>query len=172
MLPVDKKTKKRTKLHIKICPICKKKFGTYRNERKLCSRICQSKLNSINKSNHIYRQCLTCGKDFPHTQAEDRRGSRHLFCSMSCRYPNKKLNLPRGQYYSSDKYIILNTTPDGRKQIKLHRYVMEQFIGRKLLSSEIVHHINSNKLDNRIENLIIMTKSEHNILHFSLISPK
>lgn len=53
-----------------------------------------------------------------------------------------------------------------------HRYVMEQHLGRKLLPEEIVHHINHDKLDNRIENLQLMTRSEHMLEHFDEIQPK
>ena len=42
-----------------------------------------------------------------------------------------------------------------------HRLVMENAIGRYLDKSEIVHHANENKSDNRIENLFLTTMSEH-----------
>lgn len=46
-----------------------------------------------------------------------------------------------------------------------HRMIMEAYLGRELTQDEHVHHINGNKLDNRVENLQVITKSEHERLH-------
>lgn len=49
-----------------------------------------------------------------------------------------------------------------------HVVIMEQHIGRKLSKNEVVHHINGVKTDNRIENLKLMTNTEHSSLHAKL----
>ncbi len=41
------------------------------------------------------------------------------------------------------------------------RVIMEEKLGRVLNSSEIVHHINGDPSDDRIENLIILNRSKH-----------
>lgn len=47
------------------------------------------------------------------------------------------------------------------KHIHLHRLIAEKKLGRKLIKGEIVHHIDGNKKNNNIDNLEVMTQSEH-----------
>ena len=42
---------------------------------------------------------------------------------------------------------------------------MERSLGRSLQGDEVVHHVNGNVSDDRLENLEVMTNSEHSALH-------
>lgn len=51
------------------------------------------------------------------------------------------------------------------KSIREHRYIMGQYLGRKLNYNEVIHHENGDIRDNRIENLKLMPRSEHSSIH-------
>lgn len=62
-------------------------------------------------------------------------------------------------YYIYDGYLWVSVGGEGRYAV--HRKVMEDYIGRPLKSDEVVHHKNSDRLDNRLENLELTTRTLH-----------
>lgn len=49
-----------------------------------------------------------------------------------------------------------------------HMLVAEEKLGRRLRRDEVVHHMNCIKLDNRPDNLLVMTRKAHRALHAQL----
>lgn len=67
----------------------------------------------------------------------------------------------RGQYIDERGYARFKSN----NQL-VHRHVAEKYIvHRKLLSTEDVHHMNRNKLDNRIQNLQVVDHNTHMTNH-------
>lgn len=81
---------------------------------------------------------------------------------------NKNANWKGGRFHSSNGYIW-TYTPDHPNASKVspkgyileHRLVMEKKIGRYLTKKEVVHHINSVRDDNSLENLVLTTNSDN-----------
>ena len=48
------------------------------------------------------------------------------------------------------------------------RQTLESNLGRPIKDSEVIHHINGNPFDNRIENLRVMDRTEHGQYHAKL----
>lgn len=141
---------------------CRKKTQTF------CSHTCQAKW-AIIKANEVktpkpktgkFLSCHTCNKDF-YVPKYRLKKECTKYCSRSClakihlakfETPFKPLNKPHHKY----KSLYING-----KKIYEHRYIMEQNLGRKLQTWEHVHHINDDSSDNRIENLEILSNSDH-----------
>ena len=98
--------------------------------------------------------CRQCSKTF-----QVKNNKRAKFCSRNCHHINA-----RKRYITKEGYIRINV---GKRRILEHRYIMEKFICRKLkpFPTEVVHHKNEIKTDNRIENLELTGQSEHAINH-------
>lgn len=57
-------------------------------------------------------------------------------------------------YPNKDGYIVRHGSFNGKSVSQLqHRFVMQEFVGRKLLRNETVHHKNGNRADNSLSNL-------------------
>lgn len=111
---------------------------------------------------HVLLNCRHCGQEFVTTNDD-------LCCSKSCgrklywKNLSFKERYKRPRYYGDHGYIKLRM-PDG-KIVSEHRHVMSLILKRTLKSTEVVHHINGKRDDNRPENLMCLSASGHNVVH-------
>ena len=137
----------------------------------------------------MIKQCY-CGKEFITYESKIKLG-RGKYCSKVCSLiqTNKKLietgeqtrfkkgDIPHNKkgfcFHKSRKHgkiYLLRYVPDHpnatkKGYVREHRLLIEKQIGRLLFRNEVVHHKDGNTLNNSLDNLELMTASEHSRFH-------
>lgn len=126
------------------------------------------------------KNCGECGTPLEYKCTTPSYVSRKKFCSRSCSakwlVKNTRFGMKKGQIRIKNRpltrsscgymleYVRLTVPSTGKYRLQ-HRVVMERFLERDLTQAEQVHHIDGNRHNNKIENLVIMNISEHQKLH-------
>ena len=121
---------------------------------------------NLGEKNHFYGKHHT--EETKRINSINHRGSNHNHWKGGIKLTNEGYILI--WIDSKNPFYVMK---DHQNYIKEHRLIMAQHLGSCLASWEIVHHkgikysINSieNKQDNRLENLELVSQSEHTILH-------
>lgn len=151
----------------KICLYCNSEFNIkpYRKDTaKCCSRKCLwhitksqrepkrlAKITGEKAHNNsgMTKICKLCEKEFHISPS--RKIIKH-YCGMKCYGKAQEAKIKSKRY----KRI----TVDGVRYLE-HRYIMEQYLGRKLKPEEHVHHKDRNTHNNDISNLEVLDRATH-----------
>ena len=142
-----------------ICEHCRAPFERRHNSQRFCGPQCQREAEKARRKPPRKQtvQCRVCGDDY-------QRGFTTKPAGRCPRCQNPRgADHPRwrgGETYNSALNRWTVRTPDGRTMYR-YRWVMEQAIGRPLRDDEHIHHINGDSTDDRLENLEIVSPTEH-----------
>lgn len=161
------------------CKVCGKSFTVKKaliNVLKTCSQKCKLKWRSKLSKDLVEK----------HGSPMDRGNARiNSSNTYKKKYANGEMEHMKEVWKKRDwkkennpRWVPVGTIKEayrGYKKIKVaencwklhHHYIMEKEIGREIKEYEVVHHINGKKGDNRIENLQLLTDTEHRSLHMT-----
>jgi len=95
-------------------------------------------------------------------------------CSRKCFKVYARKNWGRGlnnpnfkgdEYLHNGYYRVYHYYNEKKRNNAVHRLVYEKYIGRLLKREEVVHHKDGNKSNNKLENLELLSRSNHTKLH-------
>jgi len=141
-----------------------------KTEKHFCSVVCSGKYKS--DINNVSLTCACCGKTFERSKGR-LKGSRHglYFCSRKCKDTAQSLDFDGCEEMQPPHYGLgkgINTYRD-----KAHNYygLKCEICGYDECVRVLqVHHIDGNRENNAIENLIVLCPNHHAMITYGICS--
>ena len=133
------------------------KYGLKKGWEPFCSTECQKEYRSTG----TLFNCGTCGKVIYKTPANQRSQSGLYFCSRSCSTKH------RNTLYSGEKHPLWKVgNGTYRNKVNLFKCHFCDYSNSQVLQ---VHHIDKNRQNNELDNLLVVCPNHHRELHYGII---
>jgi len=154
----------------KSCLACGQSYAVKQYAQRFCSKSCCTRWHNTHRElkPNIKYICVVCGAIvLKYLEPSKQASTAMKFCSRQCKGKVlRRENHPMwngGKSVNDQGYVLVHAPnhplSGKRKYVREHRLVVEQALGRYLLQEEVVHHINGDRQDNRLENLQLYTNN-------------
>lgn len=145
------------------------------------TRVRDSKIVSYKRTKTInHFRCNNCNTEFQRQRNGRPRNSNIHYCEKCESSPEtvektRKTRKDRASIRAGETrigwngykeiFVVDDLYRKGNGWRREHIIVMENFLGKKIPKGMVVHHIDNDKTNNNLSNLILCTTKEHNRLH-------